>query len=138
MSVERRLAQFIQSVLPDYNVVVAGEVKSVRVSRPTAVVQFSSATHEIISIGATSAQHTFDVDVILIDAVGFRESFLDALSRIESDVSKLISACMIAPNAVEGYVLTFAGRSDVTESRRYPGTVYCRVSFRLTSFTAKS
>lgn len=137
-SVEERIKQFIQSVLPDYEVVVAGEVKAVRVARPTAVVQLSRAEHRLAAIGAFVTEHSFDVDVILIDVVGFRQSFVEAVKKVEEDVSRLIAALMTAPNAVEGYVLTFTSRSDVSESSRYPGVVRCKVSFALTSYTTKS
>lgn len=137
MSVEQRMSEFIASVLPDYEVVVAGTVKSVRVSKPTAVIFFSSASHQLISIGAFAVEHDYDVDVVLLHVVGFREGFADALSKMESDVSKLIGACMINPGAVEGHVLTYVGRSDVAESSRFPGVVRCKVTFKLKSYSAK-
>jgi len=138
ITVEEALSNFLSFLFPGYSVFIAGQSRTARISedKPAIVIRLLSQRGEIHTIGATSYLKEAELEVSFYYV--YREAnYATVMERARSDVERFRMELLKAPNALEGYLVSWISSEDYNPTLRHPGVVQATLRLSLIGLDVK-
>ncbi|MEM4806214.1 MAG: hypothetical protein QXX25_09030 [Thermofilaceae archaeon] len=123
------VASLVSSILPEYAVVLRHMHRTVRVSKPTAIISLTDESLRPLTLGYTHIYSEQTVRVMLVRSSA-GEGVLSAVSKVRSDASRLTESLRVNPWIGTG-MLAYVESVEHGETLVMPGYVVAELMLRI-------